>query len=121
MNRSSRLLALTAALFVAPCVSAQELTFRHFAGSGGGLGAEDGPVALATLNSPSGVTIDTLAHSSSAARSRTTSLSARIPTLLAAAATTEALCGIRFGSGPPLTRGQKYANCLSAAPWKVIA
>ena len=58
MNRSSRLLALTAALFVAPCVSAQELTFRHFAGSGGGLGAEDGPVALATLNSPSGVTID---------------------------------------------------------------
>lgn len=46
------------ALVLAPVSGAQELTFRHFAGSGGGRGTEDGPVSRARLASPGGVTVD---------------------------------------------------------------
>lgn len=58
MTRTSRLLVLTLTLSLSPLTTAQELTFRHFAGSSGGIGAEDGPVPQARLNSPLGVAVD---------------------------------------------------------------
>lgn len=54
-----RVLALQVlALVLAPVLGAQELTIRHFAGSVGGRGAEDGPVSRARLASPRGVAVD---------------------------------------------------------------
>lgn len=58
MNRSSRLLAPTAALFRRTLRPAMEPIVRHFAGSSRSSRPRTDPVALATLNSPSGVTID---------------------------------------------------------------
>lgn len=45
-------------LLLASVAVGQELTFQHFVGSGGGRGAEDGPVVRAQLGSPWGVAID---------------------------------------------------------------
>ena len=56
MRRRAILLAATLApALLAP---AQELTFRHFAGTDGGRGWNDGPVATARLDTPGGVVAD---------------------------------------------------------------
>lgn len=56
MKRTLTLLALS--LLLAPVGTAQEMTFTHFAGTNGGPGWSDGPVASARLCSPGGVAVD---------------------------------------------------------------
>ena len=65
--------------------------------------------------------MDTFAHSTSAAMSRTFVRSMAIPRRAAEAATREALCGMTSGSGPPTTVGQKWRSWRRAAEWKVRA
>ena len=70
----------------------------------------------------SGGQSDTFAHSTSAARSRSTvRLVSRTPARAAAAATIRILLSSSSGTGPPSTLGAKYRSWRSAAAWNVSA
>ena len=67
------------------------------------------------------MTIPTLAHSISAAKSRMPIRSNRMRSRPAASATAAALWGITSGAAPPTAWGQKKCNWRKAAAWKVRA